>query len=122
MAGFFGGPLAVSHLIYRDLLNLGRKDLVPKAAAWFVPCLLLWIYCVLRFPPDLISQWIAYLPQTILWWVIASRLLAGTHAKFVADGGLFRSRWQAVRFGFFVFLGLKVAFFVAGVLQELWGK
>lgn len=119
MAGFFGGPLTISYLIYRDLIALGRKDLVPKAAAWFVPCLLLWIYCVLSFPPDLISQWIPYLPQTILWWVIARHVFGGTQAKFVANGGLFKSRWQAVRFGFFVFLGLKIAFFSVGLLQEV---
>ena len=120
LAGLFGGPLAISYLIYRNLISLGRTDLLPKAAAWFIPCVLLWAYCILSFPPDLISQWIPYLPQTILWWIVVRHLFAGVHAEFAADGGVFKPRWQAVRFGFFTFLGLKVGFFAIGVLKDLW--
>jgi hypothetical protein len=120
LGGFFGGPLAISYLVYRDLVALGRTDLLPKAAAWFIPCILLWSYCLLSFPPDPISQLIPYLPQTVLWWIIARHLFAGIHAEFAANGGAFKSKWQAVRLGFFTFLGLKVVFFVAAVLKELW--
>ena len=119
LGGFFGGPLAISYLIYRDLITLGRTDLFRKAFAWFAPFVVLWLYCLLSFPPDLISQWILYLPQTILWWIVSRHLFAGIHTKYKAAGGLFKSKWQAVRFGFFVFLGLKVFFFFVGVVAKL---
>ena len=119
LGGFFGGPLAISYLVYRDLVALGRTDLLLKAAAWFIPCVLLWSYCLLSFPPDPISQWIPYLPQTVLWWIIARHLFSGIYVEFAVNGGTFKSKWQAVRFGFFTFLGLKVIFFAAAVLKGL---
>jgi len=122
LGGFFGGPLAISYLIYRDLVSLGRTNLLPKAAAWFIPCILLWGFFLLRFPPDPISQWIPYLPQTVLWWLIARHLFGRILAQHVAEGGEYKSRWQAVRFGFFTFLGLKVVFFCAEVLAYLWAS
>jgi hypothetical protein len=114
--GFFGGPLAISYLVYRDLSALRRTDLLPNVAVWFVPCVLFWLYWLLSFPRDLISQWIFYLPQTILWWIFARHLLAKTHAEFTNAGGKFRSRWAAVRLGFFTFLALKLFFYVMGVV------
>ena len=65
----------MSYLIYCDLVGLGRRDLLGAAAAWFGAFILFWLYCLFSFPPDLISQWIPYLPQTILWWIIARHLL-----------------------------------------------
>ena len=117
--GFFGGPLAISYLIYRDLVALRRTDLLPSVFARFVPCILFWLLCVLSFPPDLITQWIYYLPQTILWWILSRHLLTGIYVKFVAAGGSFKSRWTAVGFGFFTFLGLKLFFYVLGALGWL---
>jgi hypothetical protein len=116
LGGFFGGPLAITYLIYRDLASLGRTDLLSKVAIWFVPLIVFWLYCLFSFPPDLISQWTLYLPQTILWWIVARHLLADIHRVYRAAGGSFYSRWHAVRFGFFVFLGLKLIFFVTGAL------
>src|SRR6218665_198260 len=92
--GFFGGPLALSFLVYRDLRALGRMDLFPKAAVWLVFFIALWLYCVLGFPPDLISQWILYFPQAILWWIVARGLFADVRGRFESDGGAFHSRWK----------------------------
>lgn len=117
--GFFGGPLAISYLIFRDLTSLGRTDLLPTAAAWFAPFILFWLYCLFSFPPDFISQWILYLPQTILWWIVARHLSVGIHRAYEASGGLFKSKLNAVRTGFFIFLGLKVTFFAVGSLKDL---
>jgi hypothetical protein len=115
-SGFFGGPLAISYLIYRDLRALGHTDLLPKVAVWFIPCILFWLYCLLSFPRDLVSQWILYLPQTILWWILARHLLGKIQADFAIAGGKFRTRWAAVRLGFFTFLGMKLFFYVVGAL------
>ncbi|MCU6499568.1 hypothetical protein LPN04_17375 [Rugamonas sp. A1-17] len=117
--GFFGGPLAMAYLIYRDLTLLGRADLFSKVAMWFVPFIVFWLYCLFSFPPDLISQWTLYLPQTILWWIVARHLFAEVHRTHKVSGGLFNSKWQAVRFGFLVFLGLKLTFFVVEELKAL---
>jgi hypothetical protein len=117
--GFFGGPLAIAYLIYRDLTSLGRADLFPKVALWFVPFIVFWLYCLFSFPPDLISQWILYLPQTILWWIVARHLFAEIYRKHKLSGGSFTPKWEAVRFGFLVFLGLKLIFFIVGELAAL---
>jgi hypothetical protein len=113
-AGFFGGPLAITYLIYRDLTAMGRRDLFAQAVAWFIPFIVFWLYCLFSFPPDLVSQWILYLPQTILWWIVARHLFAEIHGQHRASGGTFNAKWYAVRFGFFVFLGLKLTFIVVG--------
>jgi hypothetical protein len=117
--GFFGGPLAMAYLIYRDLTLLGRADLFSKLAMWFVPFIAFWLYCLFSFPPDLISQWTLYLPQTILWWIVARHLLLEVQRTHSVSGGLFNSKWRAVRFGFLVFLVLKLTFFIAGELKAL---
>jgi hypothetical protein len=117
--GFFGGPLAMAYLIYRDLISLGRADLFLKVAMWFVPFIVFWLYCLFSFPPDLISQWILYLPQTILWWIVARHLFVEIHRTHKVSGGQFNSKWQSVRFGFLVFLGLKLTFFIAEELKAL---
>lgn len=117
--GFFGGPLAMAYLIYRDLTSLGRADLFPKVAMWFVPFIVFWLYCVLSFPPDFISQWILYLPQTILWWIVARHIFVEIYRTHKFSGGSFNSKWQAVRFGFLVFLGLKLTFFIVEELKVL---
>lgn len=117
--GFFGGPLAMAYLIYRDLTSLGRADLFPKVAMWLVPFIVFWLYCLFSFPSDLISQWILYLPQTILWWIVARHLFVEIHHTHTVSGGSFNSKWQAVRFGFLVFLGLKLTFFIVEELKTL---
>jgi len=122
LGGFFGGPLAILYLICRDLVALGCTDLLSKTFVWFVPFLLFWSYCLFSFPPDFLSQFILYLPQTILWWIVARHLFGKLHLEFASNGGVFRSKWQAIRFGFFTFLGLKVVFFLAGMVWELWAK
>lgn len=119
LGGFFGGPVAISYLIYRDLCALRRLDLVVTTAVWFVPFILFWLYCLFSFPPDLISQWILYLPQTILWWIVARHLLRKIHANYRERGGLFLSRWRSVRFGLFTFAALKILFFVGDVGIDL---
>ena len=119
LAGFFGGPLAISYLIYRDLVVLGRKDLLLAKAGCFGPLILFWLYCIFSFPPDLISQWILYLPQTILWWFMARHLLSKAHAGYQEQGCQFLSRWRAVRFGVFTFVVLKIFFFVSDVGIDL---
>lgn len=113
LAGFFGGPLALSYLIYRDLVVLRRQDLLLTTALWFGPFILFWLYCIFSFPPDLISQWIIYLPQTILWWIVARHLLGKIHADYQKQGGPFLSRWRAVKFGILACIALKVFFFAA---------
>jgi hypothetical protein len=112
LAGFFGGPLAISYLIYRDLIVLRREDLLLTTAVWFVPFIVFWLYCIFSFPPDLISQWILYLPQTILWWIVARHLLGKIHACYQEQECLFRPRLQAIKFGFFTFVAIKIFFFV----------
>lgn len=119
LAGFFGGPLAISYLIYRDLVALRRPDLLLTAAFWFGPFILFWLYCLFSFPPDLISQWIPYLPQTIIWWMVARHLLRKIHASYRERGGLFLSRWRAVGFGITTFGALKMLFFIADVGVDL---
>jgi hypothetical protein len=115
LGGFFGGPLALAYLVYCDLKALGRLDLMRPAAFWFIPFVVFWLYGIFSFPPDLISQWMLYLPQTILWWIVCRHLLAKVHAGYRADGGLFKSRWRAIRFGVFTFLAIKFVFFVGAV-------
>lgn len=109
----------MAYLIYRDLTSLGRADLFSKVAMWFIPFIFFWLYCLFSFPPDLISQWTLYLPQTILWWIVARHLFVEIHRAHKDSGGSFNSRWQAVRFGFLVFLGLKLTFFIAEELKAL---
>ena len=87
---------------------------------WFAPFIVFWLYCLFSFPPDLISQWILYLPQTILWWIVARHLFSEIYRTHKLSGGLFNSRWQAVRFGFLLFLGLKLTFFIVDELRVLW--
>lgn len=112
MAGLFGGPLALSYLLYRDLGVLGRPDLRWRALAWFGPLSGVWLYCLLTLPPDLISQWIGYLPQTLLWWIVARHLVRIAHAGHVQGGGLFFSRWRGVGAGLVMFCILKLTFFM----------
>jgi hypothetical protein len=119
MAGLFGGPLALSYLIYRDLVMLRRQDLLYTAALWCVPIILFWLYCIFSFPPDLISQWIVYLPQTILWWIVARHLLGKIHADYQQRGGPFLSRWRAVRFGILSWISFKILFFAADFVIDL---
>jgi hypothetical protein len=118
LGGLFGGPLAISYLIYRDLIALGLEMNLRVVAAWFVPFILFWIFCIFTFPPDFISQFILYFPQTILWWIVARHLLGGVHSKYRNNGGLFRTRLSAVRFGIFTFFALKILFFVGGVVND----
>lgn len=118
LGGFFGGPLAISYLIYRDLVALGLEANLRVAAAWFGPLILFWIFCIFKFPPDFISQFILYLPQSILWWIVARHMLVGVHTKYRNNGGKFRTRLSAVRFGFFTFLALKIVFFVGGIVND----
>lgn len=113
LAGLFGGPLALSYMLYRDLRVLRRADLGRRALAWFAPLSGLWLYCLLSFPPDLISQWILYLPQTVLWWIVARHLLRPAHAGYVQGGGQFFSRWRGVGTGLVTFCILKLTFFIA---------
>ena len=113
LAGLFGGPLALSYLLYRDLRVLHRADLGRRALAWFAPLSGLWLYCLLSFPPDLISQWILYLPQPVLWWIVARHLLRPAHACYVQGGGQFFSRWRGFGAGVMTFCILKLTFFVA---------
>jgi hypothetical protein len=118
LGGFFGGPLAISYLIYRDLVTLGLESNLRVAAAWFGPLILFWIFCIFKFPPDFISQFILYLPQSILWWIVARHLLLGVHTKYRNNGGMFRTQLSAVRFGIFTFLTLKIVFFVGSVVND----
>lgn len=120
LAGFFGGPLALYYLADRDLRVSKQSELRRRTAAWFIPLSAVWLYFLFSFPPDLISQWIAYLPQTILWWMVVRHLFRDAHAALVQQGALKHSKWRAVRFGFFVFLGLKVLLFAGFLLFDLW--
>jgi hypothetical protein len=118
-AGLFGGPVAISFLVYKDLVALGREDLLKTAAIWYGLFILIWLYFLLSTPPDLISQWIPFLPQTILWWIVARHLFGSLHSGHRMQGGLFFSRWRSIRFGFFTFLVLKLIFFVIAVVFDL---
>ena len=118
LGGFFGGPLAITYLIYRDLIALELRSKFRIVAIWFTPLILFWIYCIFNFPPDFISQFILHFPQAILWWIVARHLLSSIHRNHISNDGLFRSRWSAVRFGIFTFFSLKIIFFIFGIMNE----
>lgn len=120
LGGFFGGPFAMTYLIYRDLVALGRTDVLCGVAAWFVPFSLFWLYCLVSFPPDFVSQFLLYLPQTIFWWIVARHILRNVHAS-VPDGGvLFVSRWRAVAFGVSVFAAMKLLILLVRFAFDGW--
>lgn len=119
-AGLLGGPLAIAYLIYRDLVVLGRRDMLSIAAAWYAAFIVIWLYCLFRFPPDFISQWLGYLPQAILWWIVARHLLRTAHISYQGQGGMFYSPWRAVRFGIRMFIALKILFLVIAVGFDRW--
>ena len=110
----------MAYLIYRDLVTLDRRDRLPVAAVWFTFFTLFWLYCIFSFPPDLISQWLLYFPQTILWWMVASHLLADLHAAHREHGGYFFSRWRGVSVGLGIFIVIKTLFLVGSVGFEHW--
>jgi hypothetical protein len=122
LAGLFGGPLSMVYLHYRDLKALGLSDRLWVCAAWFVPLIALWLYFIFTVPPDVISQLIPFLPQTMLWWMVARHLLASVQVDHRNEGGLFRSQWAAVRFGLVIFGALKILFFAGGVARDVWLK
>lgn len=120
LAGLFGGPLAIAYLMYCDLKTLGLSDRLRACAAWFGPLIALWFYLIVIAPTDVISQWVHHLPQVILWWMVARHLLAGIHARYRNEGGLFRSRWTAVGMGFATYFALKLVFAVGIFAQIMW--
>jgi hypothetical protein len=114
LAGLSGGPLAILLLTYFDLKVIGRSNEFRRVLIWFTPLIALWICMVLVVPPDLLSQLIPFIPQVFLWWVVVRRLLSNTHNQYQSDGGLFRSKWRSVWFGFLVFAALRIAVFTLG--------
>ncbi len=119
MAGLLGGPLAAGYLTFRNMQTLGLSGQVPVAFAWFVFLVAIWLYFIFSVPPDLISQLIPFLPQVVVWWLTARHILRNAHTAYHAEGGLFRSKWAAVRVGLLTFAILKVIFFAGGVLKEM---
>lgn len=118
VAGFFGGPLALFYLADRDLRDLHEPALRRRLTHWFIPLSAVWLYFLFSFPPDLISQWLPYLPQTILWWMVVRHLLRQAHAGFAQRGVVMRPKYDAFEFGFCVFLGLKAILWIGSVLYE----
>lgn len=122
VAGFFGGPLALLYLADRDLRALHEPALRRRLARWFVPLSVVWLYFLFSFPPDLVSQWLPYLPQTILWWMVVRHLFRQAHAGFVERGIVMRPKYDAFEFGFCVFLGLKAVLWIGDMLYERLGS
>lgn len=118
VAGFFGGPLALFYLADRDLRALQEPALRRRLAHWFIPLSAVWLYFLFSFPPDLLSQWISYLPQTILWWMVVRHLFRQAHAGFAQRGIVMLPKYDAFEFGFCVFLGLKLVLWGGSVLVE----
>lgn len=118
VAGFFGGPLALFYLANRDLSTLHEPALQRRLAHWFIPLSAVWLYFLFNSPPDLVSQWLPYLPQTILWWMVVRHLFRQAHAGFVQRGIAMRPKYDAFEFGFCVFLGLKAVLWIGDVLYE----
>jgi hypothetical protein len=110
----------MGYLIYRDLKALGLSDRLRLCAAWFVPLIAFWLYFIFSVPPDVISQLIPFLPETILWWMVARHCLAPIHADYRKEGRLFRSRWAAAGLGLATFCALKIVFFAGGVAHDMW--
>jgi len=118
VAGFFGGPLALFYLADRDLRALREPALRRRLKSWFIPLTVIWLYFLFGFPPDLVSQWIAYLPQTILWWMVVRHLFRQAHAGFRQRGAAVLPKYNAFEFGFCVFIGLKVLLWAGSTLFD----
>ena len=54
-AGWFGGPLVIGYLVYRNYTALELRRRVGLALSMLVASVVAWLYVHTHIPPDLIS-------------------------------------------------------------------
>ena len=108
LAGLFGGPIASGYLTFRNLQLLGHPNPAKKTLICFVPLVTVWLFIIFKSQPDVISQFIPFLPPILIWWLVARYVLNEAHTTHKSMGGGFKSKFNSTCFGLLTLIALKI--------------